>query len=250
MTSLVTLLTDFGTADGYVAEMKGSLLTHSPDAFIVDVSHDIRAHDIAQARDSVARYWHSFPVGTVHIVVVDPGVGTDRAAIAMCADHRFLIAPDNGVLTAPLQHPGATTVRLAIPSGASPTFQGRDVFAPVAAALLVGTPLGQLGTLHPHPLLLPVRVPVRDDQGILGEVVSIDRFGNAITNIDDLPQAMGVCEVHGHALLVRRTYGDVEVGAALALRGSSGHLEVAVRDGSAADRLGLLRGMPVRVRPS
>ena len=187
MTSLVTLLTDFGTADGYVAEMKGELLTHSPDAVVIDVSHDIRAHDIAQARDAVARYWRRFPVGTVHIVVVDPGVGTDRAAIAMCADHRFLIAPDNGVLTAPLAYPGATAVRLAIPSGASPTFHGRDVFAPVAAALLVGTPLGQLGTPHPHPVVLPVPVPVRDHSGIVGEIVTIDRFGNAITNIDDVP---------------------------------------------------------------
>ncbi len=250
MTSLVTLLTDFGTADGYVAEMKGELLTHSPDAFIIDVSHDIRAHDIVQARDTVARYWQRFPVGTVHIVVVDPGVGTDRAAIAMCADHRFLIAPDNGVLTVPLSYPGATAVRLAIPSGASPTFHGRDVFAPVAAALLVGTPLGQLGAPHPHPVMAAMPVPLRDHDGMLGEIVSIDRFGNAITNIDDVPADSGMCEVEGHVLQVRRTYGDVNVGAVLALRGSSGHLEIAIRDGSAAERLGLACGMPVRVRLS
>ncbi len=249
MVSLVTLLTDFGTADGYVAEMKGELLTHAPDAAIIDVSHEIRAHDVVQARDAVGRYWQRFPVGTVHIVVVDPGVGTDRAAIAVCADHRFLIAPDNGVLTAPLQYPGAAAVRLNIPSGASPTFHGRDVFAPVAAALLVGTPLGQVGAPHPHPLLLPVPTPVRFADGIVGEVVSIDRFGNAITNIDDVPAESATCDVHGHVLPVRRTYGDVEVGAALVLRGSSGHLEVAVRDGSAAERLGLERGMTVRVSP-
>ena len=102
MALLVTLLTDFGTADGYVAEMKGELLTHAPDAVLVDVSHDIRAHDVVQARDTVARYWQRFPQGTVHIIVVDPGVGTDRAALAVCADHRYLIAPDNGVLTAAL----------------------------------------------------------------------------------------------------------------------------------------------------
>jgi S-adenosylmethionine hydrolase len=250
MVSLVTLLTDFGTVDGYVAEMKGELLTHAPDATVIDVSHDIRPHDVAQARDTVSRYWRRFPVGTVHIVVVDPGVGTERAALAISADHRFLIAPDNGVLTAALQYPGATAVRLTIPSGASPTFHGRDVFAPVAAALLIGTPLGQVGTPFPAPLLLPVPVPSRTAAGITGEIVSIDRFGNAITNIDDVPAGTGSCEVRGHVLRVRRTYGDVGIGDALALRGSSGHLEIAVRDGSAAERLGLATGMAVQVHPA
>src|SRR5919107_4845676 len=145
MRSLITLLTDFGTADGYVAEMKGVLLTQAPDATIVDVTHDVPAHDVESARLAVARYWRRFPRGAVHLVVVDPGVGGSRAALAVESDGRFLLGPDNGILSPALLLAGARAVSLPIPAHAAPTFHGRDVFAPAAAALLGGLPLDSVG---------------------------------------------------------------------------------------------------------
>src|SRR5262245_27143006 len=122
MSRIITLLTDFGTADGYVGEMKGVLLSLAPASVIVDVSHDIARHDINGARRALARYWRRFPVGTVHLAVVDPGVGSERAAIAVESDGYFLVGPDTGMLSPALLVPSARVVRLAIPPGASNTF--------------------------------------------------------------------------------------------------------------------------------
>src|SRR5918911_4299398 len=129
MRPIITLLTDFGTADGYVAEMKGVILSLAPEAQVVDVSHDIAPQDIEGARLAVARYWRRFPERTTHIVVVDPGVGSARAAIAVASDGRFLVGPDNGTLSPALLVAGARVVSLGIPAQAAPTFHGRDVFA-------------------------------------------------------------------------------------------------------------------------
>src|SRR5919202_2348199 len=146
MPPLVTLLTDFGTADGYVAEMKGVILTRAPEAEVVDVTHDIPAQDVESGRLAVARYWRRFPEGTVHVAVVDPGVGSPRAALAVESDGRWLVGPDNGLLSPALLVAGARAVALRVPAGASPTFHGRDVFAPAAAELALGTPLDTLGS--------------------------------------------------------------------------------------------------------
>jgi S-adenosyl-L-methionine hydrolase (adenosine-forming) len=247
MRPIVTLLTDFGTADGYVAEMKGVILSSAPDANVVDVSHDIAPQDVDAGRLVVARYWRRFPTGTVHVAVVDPGVGSSRAAIAVASDGRFLVGPDNGLLSPALLLPGARVVELPVPSHASPTFHGRDVFAPAAAMLLAGVPIDTLGAPHDSPEIrrLPEarRLP---DGSIGGEVVTIDRFGNAITNL--LVRGRAEVVVNGATLPVRRTYADVEPGAAIALTGSNGLVEIAVRDGSAAERLGLRRGAPVVLR--
>src|SRR5438067_651308 len=135
MSRIVTLLTDFGTADGYVGEMKGVLAASAPGVAIMDIANDIAAHDVDGARLALARYWRRFPDGTVHVVVVDPGVGSARAAIAVESEGRFLVGPDNGVLSPALLHAGARCVALDIPVGAAPTFHGRDVFAPAAAQL-------------------------------------------------------------------------------------------------------------------
>src|ERR687883_1519433 len=139
MPAIVTLLTDFGTADGYVAEMKGVLLARAPEAQLVDVTHDIPPQDVEAGRLAVARYWRRFPPGTVHLAVVDPGVGSARAALAVSSDGRFLVGPDNGLLSPALLFAGARAVSLPIPQSASPTFHGRDVFAPAAAMLAAGT---------------------------------------------------------------------------------------------------------------
>jgi S-adenosylmethionine hydrolase len=244
---VVTLLTDFGTADGYVAEMKGVLLSSAPGAQVVDLSHDVSPHDVDAARLAVARYWRRFPAGTIHLVVVDPGVGSRREAIAVASDDRFLVGPDNGVLSPALLLPDARVVSLAVPPDAAPTFHGRDVFAPAAAALARGVQLDSLGPAFGDPVIRRTPETVREPDGWLrGEVILIDRFGNAVTNL-----------VAAHATEVRvgdrvvplgRTYADGAAGEPVALVGSSGLIEIAIRDGSAAVKLGLSRGAVVRVR--
>jgi S-adenosylmethionine hydrolase len=248
MASLITLLTDFGTADGYVGEMKGVLLSLAPDARVIDVSHEVPAHDVESGRLALARYWRRFPEGTVHVCVVDPGVGSSRAALAVESDGRWLVGPDNGLLSPALLLAGARAVALPVPAQAAPTFHGRDVFAPAAAALATGTPLDALG----HAVLAPVvrRTPEarrQEDGSIAGEVIAVDRFGNAITNC--LGLRGGSLEVAGRSLAIARTYADAPPGTPTALCGSNGLIEVAVRDGSAAQLLGLKRGAVVIYRP-
>lgn len=249
MTHVITLLTDFGTADGYVGEMKGVLLSRAPAAVLVDIAHDIAPQDVDGARLVVARYWRRFPVGTVHLVVVDPGVGGTRAAITVESEGRFLVGPDNGVLSPALLHADARCVQLPIPAGVSATFHGRDVFAPAAAALACGTPLASLGEECTSPLVRRTPEAVRRDDGsIAGVVITVDRFGNAVTNL--VSWRGGSVEVSGRRLPLVRTYGDVAVGGAVALVGSSGLVEIAVRDGSAAATLGLKGGSVVVLRPT
>jgi len=247
MRPIVTLLTDFGTADGYVAEMKGVILTRVPEATVVDVTHDIAPQDVECGRLAVARYWRRFPPGTVHVAVVDPGVGSPRAALAVQSDSRSLVGPDNGVLSPALLVAGARAVILPIPAGAAPTFHGRDVFAPAAADLALGAPLDSLGS--PALDLVIRRTPEprrRPDGAIEGQVITIDRFGNAITNLLSL-RAQTV-EVNGTVLPVRRSYAEVAPGDPIALVGSTGLIEVAVRDGHGASTLGLRRGSSVVLR--
>ena len=247
MPPIVTLLTDFGTADGYVAEMKGVILSALPGATLVDATHDVAPHDVECGRLALARYWRRFPAGTVHVAVVDPGVGADRAALAVESDGRFLVGPDNGLLSPALLLAGARVVALPVPARAAPTFHGRDVFAPAAAALAGGTPLDTLGAPLDAPLVR--RTPEAHrlaDGSIAGEVIAVDRFGNAITNL--LSRSGGQLTAGGVTVAVRRVYADVAPGTPVALVGSNGLLEIAVRDGSAAERLGLRRGAPVVLR--
>ena len=248
MPRLITLLTDFGTADGYLGEMKGVLASLAPGATIVDVAHDVAPHDVDGARLALARYWRRFPEGTVHVVVVDPGVGSTRGALATLSEGRFLVGPDNGVLSPALLHAGARCVSLGVPGGAAPTFHGRDVFAPAAARLALGEALETLGADESEPIIR--RTPEatrRDDGGVQGEVITVDRFGNAVTNL--LAMRGGQVQVGGLSLALRRTYADVTSGDPMALVGSSGLVEIAVRDGSAAQRLGLKRGSSVVLLP-
>lgn len=241
----ITLLTDFGTADGYVAELKGVLLCNAPGVPLLDMSHDVPAHDVEFARLTLARYWRRYPVGTVHLVVVDPGVGSSRAAIAVESDGRFLVGPDNGVLSPALLALEARTVSLPVPAQASPTFHGRDVFAPCAARLAQGVPLEEIGEAVHEPLRRRTPQPARRADGAIeGEVLTLDRFGNAITNL--LARDVRSVQVGQgsamRALPVVRTYADAAVGEAVALVGSSGFLEIAVRDGSAERMLSMRRG--------
>jgi S-adenosyl-L-methionine hydrolase (adenosine-forming) len=249
MSRIITLLTDFGTADGYVGEMKGVLATGAAGAALVDVAHDVAPHDVDGARLTLARYWRRFPAGTVHVVVIDPGVGGDRAALAVESEGRFLVGPDNGVLSPALLHAGMRCVSLPIPAGAAPTFHGRDVFAPAAAELAQGIALDALGEPFDTPVVRRTPEATRRDDGtVSGVVISIDRFGNAVTNL--MARRGGEVVVGDRRLHLARSYSDVDGGALVALVGSSGLVEIARRDGSAAALLGLTRGSVVLLLPA
>ena len=256
MPAIITLLTDFGTADGYVAEMKGVLLAQAPGVTLVDVSHEVGAHDVECGRLALARYWRRFPPGTIHLAVVDPGVGSERAALAVESDGRMLVGPDNGLLSPALLASGVQVVALPIPRTAAPTFHGRDVFAPAAAALARGAPVTALGTPFETPVVRRTPEPRRlADGSIEGQVITIDRFGNAITNID---RATVERVAHGRAVHVAagthalgrlaNTYAEVPAGAACVLFSSTDHVEVAINGGSAAGTLGLRQGAAVVCR--
>lgn len=252
----VTLLTDFGTADGYAAAMAGVIAAAAPSARVETASHDIAPGDIFGAALALSRYASLYPPGTVHVVVVDPGVGTDRRAIAATVDERHYVAPDNGVLTFVLRDAGrARLVGLDAPArgpagAVSATFHGRDVFAPAAGRLARGDPLEALGDAVHAPVLLALPEPGRGVAGIEGEIIGVDRFGNLITNIPgEWAGAGSWVRVRGQGVgPLRRTYGDVEPGELVALIGSLGWIEVSVRNGNAADRLEAGRGARVTVR--
>ena len=246
MPRVVTLTTDFGSGSGYVAELKGRLL-HATTAFtLVDISHDVSPHDIRAAAWLVGQGCPAFPAGTLHIVVVDPGVGTDRglvwARLGTPESHQEFLCPDNGVLTLALARlPLLAARRLAVPDDAAATFHGRDVLAPTAVRLLdglgpetLGEPLHHLGRLQwPAPEATPT--------GIQGEVIHIDAFGNLVTNLPAslLPrlQAAGRLRVGPHEITsIVRTYGEAPPGTAVTLVGSQGFIEVAVVEGRADER--------------
>jgi S-adenosyl-L-methionine hydrolase (adenosine-forming) len=248
---LITLLTDFGTTDSYVAEVKASILRVAPDATLVDISHSVPPGDIRSAAYLLGRTWRLFPVGTVHLAVVDPGVGTERGALAVRAGGHGFVGPDNGILTSPLRGGEVEVVVLPVPSSAAPTFHGRDLFAPVAAALACGTSLARLGApFRGSPELLAYTMPRYEGKSVVGEIVYVDRFGTLVTNLTpDLVPPYAILEVEGLDIgPLRRTYGDVPTGGLLAYVGSGGAVEIAVRDGSAARRLGMGVGSRIRAR--
>ncbi len=253
--SRITLLTDFGTRDGYVGVMKGVISAIHPLATLDDVSHDVAPGNIRGAALALSRYWKVYPEGTVHLAVVDPGVGTERRALAIEADRRFLVLPDNGLVTPILDEAlqwRATSLEdpRFIRRGGSRTFHGRDVFAPAAGYLARGVHISLLGPRVEDPFRLEEPVPVEEEGGIVGEVISADRFGNLITNVpgERLSGARGV-ELAGRRLSVVRTYGEAAPLQPVALVNSDGRLEVAARDGSALEVLGVGIGAPVRVLP-
>jgi S-adenosyl-L-methionine hydrolase (adenosine-forming) len=251
----VTLLTDFGTRDGYVAAMKAVLANLAPDAHVSDAAHDLPQGDVQGGAMALLRYWRLYPPGSVHVVVVDPGVGTRRRAVAVEADGRFLVGPDNGVLSwalADAQRKRAVEIREPVAGApdASATFHGRDVFAPAAAHLARGEALDGLGPAADDLVRLP-RPSHEPAAGVVrGVVIAVDRFGNLITNIPaaSLPPRVSVHVEGRNVGPLRRTYGDVEPGGVLALIGSLASVEVSVRDGNAAQVLAVERGARVEVR--
>src|SRR4029079_1742135 len=214
-----------------------------------DITHDIPPQDVERARLVVARVWRRFPVGTIHLVVVDPGVGSARAALAVSSEGRYLLGPDNGTLSPALLVSSARAVELPIAANASLTFHCRDVFAPGAAAFARGEPFEGLGADARSPTIRRTPEPTRRADGTLdGEVLIVDRFGNAVTNL--VGMRGGTVEVGTVGIAVRRTYAEVDPGQLVAVVGSTGFIEIAARDGNAADLLHLTHGSPVTLKTS
>jgi len=255
---IVTLTTDFGTTDGYVGEMKGVILSAAPESTLVDIAHDIPPGDVEAAAWVLWRVWDRYPPGSVHVVVVDPGVGGPRRPLAVSTRDRWYVGPDNGILSRVLP-PGAPGTSWALdpgryaPGPISSTFHGRDAFAPAAARVVSGTAPEELGSpLSVSDLVrLEFPQPQRSRDCVRGRVAHVDRFGNLITDIPAswvAPSAL--TEIGGVGISgVRSGYSSVESDRLVALIGSAGTLEIAVRDGSATDRLSARRGEPVSVRP-
>jgi hypothetical protein len=244
--TIITLLTDFGLRDSYVAEVKGVLLTLAPGATLVDVSHDVPPGDVRAAHIVLSRVWHRFPAGTVHLAVVDPGVGTARRALAAAANDHFFVAPDNGILS--FLPTGTQLVELPIGETASATFHGRDVFAPAAARLANGSPLSSLGREAPDPHRLALPEPHREGATWVGEVIYVDGFGTVVTNLrQDMLGNAGRLRIAGRdAGPLHRTFADVRRGELVAFTGSSGTIEIALRDGNAAKVLNVAVGATVK----
>lgn len=258
MSPVITLTTDFGHRGPFVGVMKGAILTRLPTTRIIDLTHEIPAHWPVEAGFWLARSFRYFPAGTVHVAVVDPGVGTGRSIIAGARDGHVFLAPDNGLLEPVLGLHPAHCHRLADAwrlkqdwPGPSSTFHGRDIFAPLAADLAAGrVQLADIGPAVDELIPSLQEEPEADAHGTRGTVIAIDNFGNLITNIDGAliagyrrPEVLAA----GRRLTVLRTYGEARPGEFLALVNSFGVLEIARSEGNAAEALGLGRGAPVMV---
>jgi hypothetical protein len=252
---MVTLTTDFGTRDPWVGIMKGVILARCRDAVLVDLTHEVAPQDVLGGQLALAAATPYFPAGTVHLAVVDPGVGTARRPLAVAAGGQCFVGPDNGLFSFLFERPGWTAVELAVPAHrlapVSRTFHGRDVFAPAAAALAAGVPLARLGPRVTDPVRRPLPRAHRQGRVLHGEVLQVDRFGNLITSITARDLAGGraaAVEAGGRRLPLVEAYGAASPGGTAALVDSTDRLEIFAREGSAARRLGLGRGAPVRVR--
>ena len=260
---VITLLTDFGQRDPYVASMKGVMLSICPEATIIDISHEIPKFDVRAGALVLAQAAPWFPPGTIHVGVVDPGVGTVRRAIAVVSERFIFIGPDNGLLMLAALRDGLKAVyaieeRDLMLERISRTFHGRDIFAPVAARIASGLDPSEVG-----PKISDYVVPGFARRGLsgdklFGEVMYIDGFGNIITNVsEDLLELIGASE--GSELAIRigdrrlrlklhSAYGEVEPGSLLAIVDSWGMLEIAVNLGNAAEKLAVRPGEPVEIR--
>ncbi len=260
---IVTFTSDFGHQDWFVGVVHGTIHERAPEAHVVDLNHTIPAGDVVRAAFVLEAAAPDFPPGTVHLAVVDPGVGTARRALAVRARGQQFVGPDNGLLEWALSAPDAVVHALTeerwFRQPLSRTFHGRDVFAPVAAHLANGEPLASFGPRIADPVRLPSAPLVRRDGVLEGRVTFVDHFGNALTNItaEALAGAFGAdtpggeLEVHlfDRAIAgLAHSYGDAPVGTIVAVIGSSGRLEIAQVGGNASDRLGVGERDPVLVR--
>lgn len=251
---IVTLLTDFGLSDSYVAQMKGVILSKHPDAQLIDITHNVPAQDVLYASRSLANSWSYFPAGTVHMIVVDPGVGTSRERLVVESKGHYFVAPDNGVLGFLSVNPATKfyNVNLARIQVQNPsaTFEGRDVFAPAVNALLGGFKPGDMGYLTKDIKQIHFPKPTSNQDYIEGEIISFDHFGNMITNISsDLIGSLDFQIQIGNIMIgkISKTYSDVGSGELMALVNSSGYLELSVSGGSAQHLFRFKRGQKLKL---
>ena len=260
---IVTLITDFGLRDPYVAEMKGAILSICSDAVIVDVSHEIEKFNIRMGAYVLASAAPYFPKGTVHVAVVDPGVGTQRRSLVIETKQGFLVGPDNGVLVLAAERQGIISIhelantKLMLPHISS-TFHGRDVFAPAAAHLAKGLSPAEFGP-EIHKVVKPEFAKVKREKGALtGEVLHVDGFGNIITNVSEEELAslhakgpLNVSLPNWKATLkLIKTYAEAKPEEALAFVGSQGYVEIAVNQGNAAEKFSAKPGDRIRLSPA
>lgn len=258
--AIITLTTDFGSQDHFVAAMKGAILSINPRATIVDVTHEVPAFEITQGAFLIDEAWRTFPKKTIHVVVVDPGVGTARRPILLEAGGHYFLGPDNGVLAMVYEREKKHKIRHVtneklFRQPLSRTFHGRDIFAPVAAHLSKGVTPAQTGKLIDDYLKLHTFFPVHTaKRAWTGQVLHVDRFGNLISNflVDQFADiktrpfefAIGTEVLRRLAL----NYAEVGFGEPFVIVGSSGYLEVAVNQGHAARKLGCGPGAPIELR--
>jgi S-adenosylmethionine hydrolase len=254
---VITLTTDFGHLDGYVGAMKGVILSICPQAEIVDISHQIRPQGVQQAAYVLSTAAAYFPAGTVHVVVVDPGVGSERRPVAIQTERATYVGPDNGVFSLALNlDPARRAVHLTEShyhlTPVSATFHGRDIFAPAAAHLACGVALVDMGEVLALSELveLPIVAPLpQPGSGWRCQIMHVDRFGNLITNFRLASPRQGIKVGVGGRWIeeISCTFSDAAHGELVAYAGSSGYLEIAVREGSAADVLGMGVGDAVEI---
>jgi len=256
---IITLTTDFGTKDYYVGAMKAVMLAINAESRFIDISHDIPPQDIMAGAWVIRNTAFNFPPGTVHLTVVDPGVGTDRKPVALKIGHQFFVGPDNGIFSLLTENHQYNATDLSNrdywnQANSSNTFHGRDIFAPVAAHIANGVPLKKLG--KPVDELVSYRwaIPIADKDGVQGWILHIDRFGNLVTNISnelikETRDAQSIKIYVGNTILrgIQKAFADVQEGEPLAYIGSSGMLEIAINKGSAEEMLGVHKGASVSV---
>ena len=253
--AVITLTTDFGTRDAYVAEMKGVILSITRDVQLVDITHEIAPQDVLEGALALQAAAPRFPAATIHVAVVDPGVGTARRAVAVAAADQLFVGPDNGLFTPFLRDPSWRAFELSASEFRAPavshTFHGRDIFAPAAAHLARGIEPSRLGPAVADPVRLDWPEARVTEGRVAGAVLHVDRFGNLVTSIR--AEAIGslgpdvAVRVAGKSVPLVRTYGDLRPGNPGALVGSTDRLEIAINAGSAARALRAGRGTPVVV---
>jgi len=240
MPRLLSFLSDFGLAAGYVAQVKARILSAVQDLTIVDITHDLEAYDILSGAWLLYTTYPTFPQGTVHLAVVDPGVGTSRRALIVEKTGHLFVGPDNGIFS--FLYPARSVIDITWrPQGAiAPSFHGRDLFAPVAIGLLSGATALELGNAITDPIRLDVASP---------QVVHIDRYGNIVTNITPGQLQDHALVLHGHVIRnLVTTFGDLSQDDLGLIVGSAGTIEIVARQAHAASRLGARVGMPVSLR--
>lgn len=258
---IITIMTDFGQKDAYVAAMKGTILAICPNATIIDISHDISQFNIVQAAFTLLHASKYFPANSIHLVVVDPGVGTSRRRIIVQGKQCYYVGPDNGVVSLASQEEGIKkmvqiTEKKFMRSNVSATFEGRDIFAPVVAHLAQGVPINSFGPTLDQMIYLSIPSPLTNNNSITGEIIHTDGFGNIITNIDNsqlqaLIKVGQECQITinqvSKNMKYMKSYGSISLGELVIITGSSNYIEVSINQGNAQQVFNAISGDQIEI---